>query len=157
MTEYIIESNKKMSGFTFGEIGDIPSATNVSIQESIPSETLIKPSIVAPESVEVPKGVPEPLEEKKPLEVDDNKIQNKSLKDYSVKRITSVIHLEPLVVFTVVAENDDVDTIGIPGLYNATNDRFTLLDGSPVPAEGFDKEFSKFIAEIKKEGQNEKN
>ena len=122
--------------FTFGDVGKI--------------ETPVEPQNVSIKAPEPP--VKAPIMQKEVTVSEDNQaneIQNKALKDYSVKRIVDATILEPLVIVSVVAGEGDVNTIGIPGFYDPVNDRFMLLDGSPVPAKGFDEEFGKYIKAIK--------
>ena len=115
---------------------------------------LTESSIEVPDKVEieVPEVTVKPVEASKvetkdsaPKEKKSCEIENISLKDYSVKKIVDTSFLDPMVVFTLVANKGNINTIGIPGFFDAANDRFMLLDGSPVSAEGFDEEFSKYL------------
>ena len=115
---------------------------------------LTESSIEVPDKVEieVPEVTVKPVEASKvetkdsvPKEKKSCEIENISLKDYSVKKIVDTSSLDPMVVFTLVANKGNINTIGIPGFFDAANDRFMLLDGSPVSAEGFDEEFSKYL------------
>ena len=129
------------SRFTFGDVG---GRVETSIQAPKTTTNALKQPVKAPiAQKEIPVSEGDQA----------NKIQNKALKDYSVKRIVDATPLEPLVIVSVVAGEDDVNTVGIPGFYDPVNERFMLLDGSPVPAEGFDEEFGKYIKAIKEGGK----
>lgn len=173
VTEDEIAASRKIDGFTFGEIKVPMKALSVLIDTSA-IEGLSKEKVEDKEPTEQdildtqrqlaetandPDMVIEeshtftfPETDKSKKESEKNEIENVQLESYTVDSVLGAIRLEPLIIFVNVTNEDgERDSIGIPGFFDAENDRYMSLDGSPVRAKDFDSKFKKFIYQKKTE------
>ena len=86
------------------------------------------------------------------------KIEDKDLSTFKIQSIVGAMPLEPCVALASV-DSDDKSTpykiIGIPGFFDIKNDKFLLLNGSPVQIEGFQEKWSEFVAIKRKQNQTQ--
>ena len=168
-----IESSKTVKGYDFGKIKSPHVVKNVIFEdeeEVAPGDiqktmdrlrntvTAEDPHFVidgneqsndAPmQEIKAPQGAQEEVSDEM-SEEKENRIENRPLESYVVKRVMGAIKLEPLVVFVEVEGEEEGEVVGVPGFYDSTNDRFVLLDGSPVPSKEFDIKFKEYV-ELKK-------
>lgn len=170
-----IESTKVISGYNFGEIKAPPVAKKASLTDSDkdaptpedirscqeqlaqtandPNLLMSSPHFItdgAEKSTDAP-FLTSPEDSIKEPDEDENRIENRPLDSYTVNKVVGAIKLEPLIVFIEVNGKEDNEAVGVPGFFDSTNERFVLLDGSPVPSKGFDKKFSEYVKMRKSE------